>query len=251
MPQWGMVVDLDRCNGCSACVVACQSENNIPFAGEEQAEKGRSITWLRMERHTEGSWPNVKTRFLPVLCQHCDEAPCVPVCPVGATYENPEGINAQVNARCVGLRFCANACPYSVRYFNFEPPSWPEPLTKHLNPDVLVRERGHIEKCTFCVQRIRRAKDRAQDESRPPRDGDVTPACAQSCPAQAMVFGDLEDPASRVSRLSRDPRAFRLMEELGTRPRVTYLKRRRDESPERKDGPQADRRDAVATKDGL
>jgi molybdopterin-containing oxidoreductase family iron-sulfur binding subunit len=221
-----MVIDLDRCNGCSACVVACAAENNIPVAGEEEAAKGRAISWLRIERHLEGTWPDVRASFVPVLCQHCDEAPCVPVCPVSATYEQAEGLNAQVYARCIGVRFCATACPYTAREFNYTQPEWPASYRNLLNPDVLVRERGQIEKCTFCVQRIRRAKDAARDAQWPLNGGEIQPACAQSCPTQAIVFGDRDDPAARVAMLSRDPRAFRLLEELGAQPRVTYLRRR-------------------------
>jgi len=224
MAQWGMVIDLDRCNGCSACVVACAAENNIPVAGEQEAAKGRAISWLRIERHLEGTWPDLNARFIPVLCQHCDDAPCVPVCPVSATYEQAEGLNAQVYARCIGVRFCANACPYTVRSFNYSEPEWPASYRNLLNPDVVVRERGQIEKCTFCVQRIRRGKDAARDAGLPLRDGDIQPACAQSCPTQAIVFGDRDDPASKVSVSARDPRAFRLLEEYGAHPRVTYLR---------------------------
>lgn len=225
MTTWGMVIDLDKCTGCEACVVACRAENNIPVVGEDEVRRNRDISWIRVHRIVEGEFPNVRVSFMPHLCHHCDEAPCVPVCPVNATYENPEGLNAQVYVRCIGSRYCANACPYSVRQFNFHDPEWPEPLDRQLNPDVFVRERGMIEKCSFCVQRIRRAADTAKEEQRPIQDGEVSPACVQSCPAEAMVFGNLEDSRSEVSRLSAGPRAFRLLEELGTQPRVTYLKK--------------------------
>jgi Fe-S-cluster-containing dehydrogenase component len=161
---------------------------------------------------------------MPVLCQHCEAAPCEPVCPVYATYHTPEGLNAQLYNRCVGTRFCANNCPYTVRFFNWFDPDWPVPLDEQLNPDVSIRPSGVMEKCTFCIQRIHRAQDTAKDEQRPVRDGEVKPACAQACPADAMVFGDLTDPNSRVSKLAASRRAFRLLEELGTRPRVIYLK---------------------------
>ena len=224
MAQWAMVIDLDRCTGCEACVIACHAENNLPIVGEEQSARGRQVNWIRVERYWEGEYPNVKARFIPVLCQHCEQAPCEPVCPVYATYHNPEGLSAQIYNRCVGTRFCANNCPYSVRYFNWFDPHWDEPLNQLLNPDVAVRSKGIMEKCTFCIQRIRRARDQAQDEGRAIRDGDVQPACAQACPADAMVFGDLQDPASRVSRLAKSNRAFHLLGELGTKPRVIYLK---------------------------
>ena len=224
MAKWGMAIDIDRCDGCNACVVACRTENNVPTAGPEQAENGRAIEWIRGERHVEGEFPNVRVRFVPVMCVHCDEAPCVKVCPVSATYETPDGLNAQIHPRCIGTRACGQACPYTVRYFNWGEPSWEAPLEQTINPDVAVRWKGIMEKCTFCVQRIRRTNDQARDEEREIRDGEVQPACAQACPAQAIVFGDREDPESAVSKLSESPRAERPLEELGTGPRVVYLK---------------------------
>src|SRR6266446_3522265 len=196
-PQWAMVIDLDRCTGCEACVIACRVENNIPTVGPEEAAKGRSINWIRVERYFEGAYPDVKVKFMPVLCQHCEEAPCEPVCPVYATYHTDEGLNAQVYNRCVGTRFCANNCPYTVRFFNFFAPSWDEPLGYQLNPDVPVRPGGVMEKCTFCVQRIQKAAGAAKDAGRALRDGDVQPACAAACPAEAIVFGDRSDAESR------------------------------------------------------
>lgn len=225
MTRWAMTIDLDACTGCEACVVACKAENNIPVVGESEAVKGRAISWIRVERHLEGEYPNLKATFVPVLCQHCDAAPCEPVCPVYATYHNSEGLNVQIYARCIGTRYCANNCPYSVRYFNWFDPEWPEPFLQHLNPDVFVRSRGMMEKCTFCIQRIRRVKERAKDEDRPVQDGEVQPACVQACPANAMVFGDLDDPESQVARRARSERAFHLLEELGTQPKVIYLKK--------------------------
>jgi molybdopterin-containing oxidoreductase family iron-sulfur binding subunit len=222
-PQWGMVIDLDRCTGCEACVVACRVENNIPTVGPEEAAKGRSMNWIRIDREFEGQFPDVKVTFRPVLCQHCDEAPCEPVCPVYATYHTEDGLNAQVYNRCVGTRYCANNCPYTVRFFNFFDPKWDAPLDKALNPEVSIRPRGVMEKCTFCVQRIRKGEDKARDEKRDVRDGDVVPACVQTCPTQAMYFGNMADPESQVARLSKSNRAERLLEELGTRPRVVYL----------------------------
>jgi Fe-S-cluster-containing dehydrogenase component len=222
-PQWAMVIDLDRCTGCEACVVACRVENNIPTVGPEEAAKGRSINWIRVERYFEGEYPDVKARFMPVLCQHCEEAPCEPVCPVYATYRTDEGLNAQVYNRCVGTRYCANNCPYTVRFFNFFDPVWDAPLEKALNPEVSVRTRGVMEKCTFCIQRIRKGEEKAKDEGRKVRDGDVVPACVQTCQTKAMYFGNIADPESEVSRLSKSNRATRLLEDLGTKPRVIYL----------------------------
>ena len=222
-PQWAMVIDLDRCTGCEACVVACRVENNIPTVGPEEAAKGRSINWIRVERYFEGEFPDVKVKFMPVLCQHCEEAPCEPVCPVYATYRTDEGLNAQVYNRCVGTRYCANNCPYTVRFFNFFDPVWDAPLEKAHNPEVSVRTRGVMEKCTFCIQRIHKGEDKAKDEGRPVRDGDVTPACVQTCQTKAMYFGNIADPESEVSRLSKSNRATRLLEDLGTKPRVIYL----------------------------
>ena len=224
-PHWGMVVDLDRCTGCEACVVACHAENNIKLSSEKSYHERRAIHWIRVERYWEGEYPNVRARYLPVLCQHCDNAPCEPVCPVYATVHDSQGLNVQVYNRCVGTRYCANNCPYNVRFFNYWPPNWPEPLHYQLNPDVTVRTRGIMEKCTFCIQRIRRAERRARDERRDLRDGDVVPACAQACPTDALVFGDLHDPRSRASQLAASSRRYRLLEHLGTEPSVIYLSR--------------------------
>jgi len=223
--RWGMAIDLDRCTGCEACVVACHAENNLPVSNPEQAAQGRTAHWIRVDRYYEGEFPNVKVKYVPVLCQQCDNAPCEPVCPVYATYHNPEGLNVQVYNRCVGTFYCANNCPYTVRYFNWFAPEWPEPLELQHNPDVAVRMGGVMEKCTFCIQRIKRAKEDAAQEARPVTDGDVQPACVQSCPAEAMVFGDLNDPQSKVSRLAQNGRATRLLEELGTKPKVFYLEK--------------------------
>src|SRR5689334_16935731 len=223
--HWGMVVDIDRCTGCQACVVACQAENNVPINEEARFHEHRAKEWIRIERYWEGKFPNVKARFIPMLCQHCGNAPCEPVCPVYATYHNPEGLNVQVYNRCVGTFYCANNCPYTVRFFNWFKPEWPEPLQLQHNPDVSIRPAGVMEKCTFCIQRIKRAKQDATVEGRPLEDGDVQPACVQSCPAEAMVFGDLNDPGSKVSRLAGSGRATRLLEEVGTKPKVFYLQK--------------------------
>jgi Fe-S-cluster-containing dehydrogenase component len=224
MTRWGMVIDTDRCTGCGACVVACHAENNIQTVGEVEAAKGRAMHWMRIERYYEGTFPDVRVRFQPVLCQQCGHAPCEPVCPVYATYRTPEGLNAMVYARCIGTRYCANNCPYTVRYFNWFSPEFPEPLQRQLNPDVSVRTAGVMEKCTFCVQRIHDAQDIAKDENREVRDGEIRTACSQSCPAQAITFGDLDDPESRVSQMAEAQRATRLLEDLSTEPSVIYMR---------------------------
>ncbi len=223
--KWGMVVDLDRCTGCEACVVACHAENNIPTVGPDEAARGRAMHWIRVERYYEGEFPDVRVRFQPVLCQQCDAAPCEPVCPTYASYHNEEGLNAQVYNRCIGTRYCANACPYNVRFFNFFNPVWDKPLHLQLNPDVSVREVGVMEKCTFCIQRIKSAEIQAGADKRELKDGEFNPACVQSCPPKALAFGDLNDPSSEVSRLARSNRATKLLGELGTLPKVTYLEK--------------------------
>jgi molybdopterin-containing oxidoreductase family iron-sulfur binding subunit len=197
----------------------------LPLSDPESAAKGRAVHWIRVDRYYEGEFPDIRVKYMPVLCQQCDEAPCEPVCPVYATYKNPEGLNVQVYNRCVGTRYCANNCPYSVRFFNWFDPVWPPPLGLQHNPDVSIRMSGVMEKCTFCIQRIKRAETDAKNEHRPLADGDVQPACVQSCPAEAMVFGDLNDPESKVSRLAGVGRSTRLLEDLGTEPKVFYLQR--------------------------
>ncbi len=231
-PRWAMSIDLDKCTGCSICVTACQSENNVPWVGEEQVAMGRDMHWIRMERYYETVDANragpVDVRFLPMICQHCGNAPCEPVCPVYAAYHTPEGLNAQVYNRCVGTRYCANNCPYKVRVFNwFGFSDVPEPMNWGFNPDVTVRSSGVMEKCSFCVQRIRTAQNRARVEGRRPvRDGEVVPACQQSCPAEAIVFGDIRDPYSRVAQLAQNERGYRVLDELiNTQPAVIYLKK--------------------------
>jgi Fe-S-cluster-containing dehydrogenase component len=223
--RWGMAIDLDRCTGCEACVVACHAENNLPVIEPEEAARGRSVHWIRVDRYYEGEFPDVKVKYMPVLCQHCDDAPCEPVCPVYATYHNPEGLNVQVYNRCVGTRYCANNCPYSVRFFNFFEPHWDSPLELQHNPDVAVRMVGVMEKCTFCVQRVQRGKRDAKEAGHPVADGAIQPACVQSCPAEAMVFGDLSDRESKVSSLAESGRATRLLEDLGVKPKVFYLQK--------------------------
>jgi molybdopterin-containing oxidoreductase family iron-sulfur binding subunit len=220
-----MVIDLDRCTGCEACVVACHAENNIATVGEQEASRSRAKHWIRVERYYEGEFPDVKVKFQPVLCQQCDAAPCEPVCPTFASYHTAEGLNGQIYNRCIGTRYCANACPYNVRFFNFYNPAWDKPLDLQLNPDVSVRSVGVMEKCTFCVQRIKAAEIQAAAEKRPVKDGEIQPACVESCPTSAMVFGDLNDPESEASRLANSRRSTKLLAELGTRPKVTYLQR--------------------------
>ena len=223
---WTMSVDLDRCSGCGACVTACKAENNLPTVGEKEMSRGREMTWIRVERYWEGEYPDVKLRFIPMMCQHCDTAPCETVCPVSATYHNQDGLNTQVYNRCIGTRSCAVYCPYEVRYFNYYDHHWDSPLEQQLNPDVTVREKGVMEKCTFCIQRIRQAKDHAKDDGRRRvEDGEVQPACAQTCPTEALVFGNRLDPDSEVSQSLENPRAYRVLGELNTDPSVVYLKK--------------------------
>jgi molybdopterin-containing oxidoreductase family iron-sulfur binding subunit len=227
-PRWAMAIDLEKCIGCSACVTACYAENNIGIVGPQQVTMGRILHWIRIERyfeHGEGEGEGLRTRFLPMLCQHCGNAPCEPVCPVYAAYHTPDGLNAQVYNRCVGTRYCANNCPYKVRVFNWYSWEWPEPLNWQLNPDVTVREKGVMEKCTFCVQRIRDAQNHARVEDRAVVDGEITPACAQTCPGEAIVFGNIKDPNSRVARVAASGRGYRVLEELNTQSAITYLKR--------------------------
>ncbi|HYZ90519.1 MAG TPA: molybdopterin dinucleotide binding domain-containing protein [Myxococcales bacterium] len=223
--RWAMAIDLDRCTGCQACVVACYAENNVAVTGPEAALRGRNLAWLRIQRSITGTGRDVDVKFLPSLCQQCDRAPCEPVCPVYATYHTSEGLNAMVYNRCIGTRYCSNNCPYDARVFNWRDPVFEKPLDLQLNPDVTVRSKGVMEKCTFCVQRIRFVENEAKTERRNVLDGEVVPACAQTCPSHAIVFGDVEDPGSRISRVRQDPRAYRLLEDLATGPAVTYLAR--------------------------
>ena len=220
-----MAIDLDRCTGCEGCVVACHAENNVPLTTPDQAEAGRMKHWIRIDRYYEGAFPDIRVKYRPVMCQQCDEAPCEPVCPVYATYQNEEGLNVQVYNRCVGTRYCANNCPYTTRYFNYEDPFWPQPLELQHNPDVSIRPGGVMEKCTFCVQRIQRGKLDAKREQREPADGEIQPACVQGCQAEAMTFGDISDPDSKVSKWAGSGRSSQLLDELGAKPRVFYLEK--------------------------
>ncbi|MDQ6612272.1 MAG: 4Fe-4S dicluster domain-containing protein, partial [Gemmatimonadota bacterium] len=255
--RWAMTIDLARCTGCSACVTACYSENNIPTVGASYQGralspgtwderpganiiKGREMAWLRIERYYEGNEntenefsPDFETRFVPMMCQHCGNAPCEPVCPVYATYHSPDGLNVQVYNRCVGTRYCSNNCPYKVRYFNWfgygEPErkqyAWPSPMHWMLNPDVTVRGKGVMEKCTFCVQRIRGAEHRAASVGRPLNADEFTTACAAACPSRAIIFGDAADENWSVSKMAYDRRAYHVFEELNTFTAVVYLKK--------------------------
>jgi molybdopterin-containing oxidoreductase family iron-sulfur binding subunit len=224
-PRWGMAIDLEKCIGCGACTTACYAENNIGIVGPEQISKGRILHWIRIERYFEGEGENLQTRFLPMLCQHCGNAPCEPVCPVYAAYHTPDGLNGQVYNRCVGTRYCANNCPYKVRVFNWFSAEWPEPLHWQLNPDVTVREKGVMEKCTMCVQRIRDAENHARMDDRGVRDGEITPACAQTCPGDAIVFGNMRDPDARVTRVASSGRGYRVLEHINTQSAIVYLKK--------------------------
>ena len=222
--RWAMIVDMDRCIGCSACVAACYAENNIGIVGEERIIEGREMAWLQIQRYRDPD-DMARMTFLPMMCQHCDNAPCEAVCPVYAPHHSKEGLNNQIYNRCIGTRFCAQNCPYKVRRFNWFDWKWPKPLDMQLNPWVTVRSKGVMEKCSFCIQRIKRAHNKAKNEKRAIRDGEVVPACAQTCPTGALTFGSLMDPDSRVSQLIKNPRAYQVMGYLNTKPAVIYLKK--------------------------
>jgi molybdopterin-containing oxidoreductase family iron-sulfur binding subunit len=222
--RWAMAVDLDRCIGCGACVVACYAENNIGIVGAERIVEGREMAWLSIERYHEARGPE-RLMFLPMLCQHCDNAPCESVCPVYAPHHSKEGLNNQIYNRCIGTRFCSQNCPYKVRRFNWFAWKWPDPLQLQLNPDVTVRSKGVMEKCSFCIQRIKEAHGIAKDKERKILDGEIQPACLQTCPTGAFIFGNLMDSNSQVRRMVADKRAYQVMGYLNTKPAVIYLKK--------------------------
>lgn len=240
MPRWAMVIDLDKCVACQGCSIACRFENNTPAVKPSEAVDGRAIRWNDVfpipinpvEEH--GAYPHVKTRYLTRPCMHCDNPPCIKVCPVQATYKDEEGLVRQNYDRCIGCRFCTVACPYGVRYFNWDRPEWEGSLAEAHNPDRIegpgtlegpaVRPLGVVEKCTFCVHRLYKARAQVAAEGRTLRADDYVPACVQTCTGNARFFGDLDDPESTVSRLQQSPRAFRLLEDQGTHPKVIYLR---------------------------
>jgi len=222
--RWGMVIDLDRCIGCGACSAACYAENNLGVVGEERILEGREMSWMRVERYHRSEEPG-KLVFLPMLCQHCDNAPCESVCPVYAPHHSKEGLNNQIYNRCIGTRFCSQNCPYKVRRFNWYTWAWPKPLNLQLNPNVTVRSKGVMEKCSFCIQRIKEAHGVAKNQGRKIRDGEIEPACLQTCPTGAITFGDLMDKSNRVRQMVADPRTYQVMGYLNTKPAVFYQKK--------------------------
>jgi len=222
--RWAMVVDLDRCIGCSACAAGCYAENNLGVVGEKHMIEGREMAWLQVQRYLDVQ-QGQKVTFLPMLCQHCDNAPCESVCPVFAPHHSKEGLNNQIYNRCIGTRFCSQNCPYKVRRFNWFDWKWPAPLNLQLNPEVTVRSKGVMEKCSFCIQRIKTVHNQAKNENRMIRDGEVTPACVQTCPTEALIFGNLMDANSRVRKRIEDPRVYQVMGYLNTKPAVIYLKK--------------------------
>lgn len=253
--MYAMVIDLDKCTGCNACATACYAENNLAPVGEEQFGARQAMHWMRIERYfdepnvgeEDGDTQSRGASFLPMMCQHCNAAPCEPVCPVAATYHTPDGLNAQIYNRCIGSRYCANNCPFRVRYFNFyenQETAWPAPMEQQLNPDISVRSKGVMEKCSFCIQRTRAARNTAKNEGREIRDGEIQTACQQTCPTSAIQFGDLMDENSGVAKAWKrqqvllgkykqdkenpELRGYRIFEELNVDTKVLYLERVRE-----------------------
>jgi len=239
MTRWAMVIDLDKCVACQGCSIACRQENNTLAVSPENARKGRTERWNDVfpfpinDPEAKGEYPNVHTRYMTRPCMHCENPPCTKVCPVQATYKDAEGIVHQDYNRCIGCRFCTVACPYGVRQFNWEEPDWSPEFARSINPDTVsingssegptIRPKGVVEKCTFCIHRLIQAREKAVELGREFRAEDYVPACVQTCTARARFFGDLDDPNSTVSKLSENTRAFRLLESVGTHPKVIYL----------------------------
>ena len=243
MAKWSMVIDLDKCVACQGCSIACRFENNTPAVTPDEAKLGRAMRWNdvfplpinnSINEEDTGTYPNVTSRYIPRPCMHCEIPACTKVCPVGATFQNSEGIVEQNYSRCIGCRFCTVGCPYGVRYFNWRKASWDAPLEEHLNPDKIeangvlegpaVRPLGVVEKCTYCIHRLKKAQAQAEAEGRAFRPDDYVPACVQTCTGKARFFGDMDDPNSTVSRLIKSTRSFRLLEEVGTQPKTVYLR---------------------------
>ncbi|MCH7732430.1 MAG: 4Fe-4S dicluster domain-containing protein [Candidatus Marinimicrobia bacterium] len=225
MPSWGMVIDLNKCTGCAACVSACRSENNVPNVGPEESQIGRALFWMDIVEVVEGEYPDVRVQYIPRPCFHCENPPCTKVCPVRSTYKNNEGLVAQIYHRCIGCRYCMVACPYTVKSFNWYEPERPEEFLQTCNPDVSLRMKGVVEKCSFCSHRLQHAREQAKFESRALKEADYQPACKEACPTSAIVFGDFENENHEVYRLKKSNRAFRMQEDLGTEPKVVYLSR--------------------------
>jgi Fe-S-cluster-containing dehydrogenase component len=223
MARWGMVIDLDKCTACGSCIAACKQENNVPYASPDEAQDGRAISWMNIVSQVEGEYPNVHIKSMPMPCMHCDNPPCIKVCPVHATFKDEEGIVGQIYARCIGCRYCMSACPYTVKFFNWHEPVWEEGMKKTINPDVSLRPVGVVEKCTFCHHRLQKARENARAKGTEMVDSEYNTACAETCPTQAIIFGDLDDPNTKVAKLSKSKRVFRLLEDLGTEPKVFYL----------------------------
>jgi len=231
---WGLTIDMNGCTGCNACIIACQSENNISTVGKDQVSRGREMHWIRVDNYFEGSTDNPEMLHQPVTCMHCENAPCEPVCPVGATSHTAEGLNQMVYNRCVGTRYCSNNCPYKVRRYNFF--QYADDSTEQFkfmrNPDVTVRSRGVMEKCTYCVQRIQEVKIEAMKTDREIKDGEIMTACQSACPTRVITFGNIRDKKSRVAQLKNEPRNYAMLGDLGVRPRTTYLAKVRNVNPE-------------------